>query len=485
MKLNVKNKVVLLVPVLILLLSFGLSIANYWSAFEQTRKQLSENSLPLSTDNIYTDIQKVIIEPSLISSMMSNDTFVRDWLKHDEHDTQKIVKYLDSIKNKYGFSDTFLVSSATKKYYTCDGMLETLSPNKEDNGWYFRFSKQPTRYEINIDNNELIDNKLLLFFNYKIYDENDDLLGIVGVIFKASYISEMFTRFREYYQLRVFLMDKEGHIRLSEKGISGSDKFPEKEKLAGEVAEFLKDRSIVTEYQYDSKDYLVKSKYIDELGLYLVVAAELSQFTGSLQKQLLVNLGISLLITIVIILLILRTISVYTKQLNNYAHYDALTGLPNRRSFNENLRKIWLLHQRDRREKSLVFFDIDDFKSINDTYGHPVGDMVLIRIAELLRDQVRESDYMSRWGGEEFSLLLIDSSLEDSKNVAEKLRASIEKDSRLRDIEPKGITASFGLTAFDFEDSLNDILFRSDKALYEAKNAGKNCVEIYTSDMTK
>ena len=474
---TVTHKIVLLVSFLIVLLSFGLSITNYISGFEQTRKQLKENSLPLSTDNIYADIQKIIVEPSIIASMMASDTFVLDWFHTEEENSDKIVKYLDAIKNKYGFSEDFLVSGATERYYTGEGFLEVLSPTKPDNAWYYRFCKQDNNNEVNIDNNVLLDNKLLLFFNYKIYNNARKFLGVVGVVFKTEYISKMFHRFREYYKLNVMLIDEQGDIVLSEQGINGTDMHAERDKVAMMLPMVLHKKSNVFDFTDKSREYLVKSKYIKELGLYLIVYAQLEEFTVTLRNRLIANLAISMLLSSLIILIILRTVMSYTRQLNLLAHLDVLTGLSNRRTFNHSFNMIWEQYQRTRRNTCLLFFDIDKFKDINDKFGHPLGDKVLVRIAELLRQQIRNADYLSRWGGEEFSVLLIDSRLAGAMMVAEKLRTLIQTDKELCNLVDGCVTASFGVTDFQVGDSINEIMVRADMALYRAKQDGRNCVK--------
>ncbi len=480
MKLSEKHKVILLITFLILSLSLGLSIANYWSAFEQTRKQLKENSLPLSTDNIYSDIQKIIIEPSLISSVMSSDTFVHDWFKTEDQNQDKIVKYLSAIAKKYSFSNTFLVSSHTKKYYTNDGFLETLSLNKKDNNWYFRFINNFPSSEINVDNNELLDNNLLLFFNYKIFSDNKDLLGVTGVVFKTAYISKIFKHFKEDYNLKVFLMDKHGNIILSEQGINNTSKLAEKAKMKTLLPEVLQHNSTILDLDYNAKDYVIKSKYINELNLYLIVQAELDQFTKNDRNHLIVNIIISLIITAIIILIILSSFMSYTRQLNKLAHHDPLTQLPNRRTFNENFKLILKQYQQNKCTACLALADIDNFKKINDTLGHPIGDKVLQRIADLLGKHIRSTDYISRWGGEEFSILLINSDIDTAKIIIDNLRSALETDHKLQEITGDIVTASFGLTSFTNGASIKEITTLADSALYKAKIAGKNCVKIST-----
>ncbi|MEJ2373469.1 MAG: GGDEF domain-containing protein, partial [Sulfurimonas sp.] len=188
-------RVLFIVSGLLLVLSLSISLINYAISLNSVQKDLVTRSLPLSVDNIYTEIQTHLIEPSLISSMMANDTFVKDWLLSTEADETKITSYLETIRNKYGMFVTFLVSDKTKKYYTHKGLLEHLDQNKTDNKWYFTFKELPKDHEINLDYNGNIDNSLMMFINYKIYDSKYHLLGATGIGHKIGYIDGMLKRF--------------------------------------------------------------------------------------------------------------------------------------------------------------------------------------------------------------------------------------------------------------------------------------------------
>lgn len=158
------------------------------------------------------------------------------------------------------------------------------------------------------------------------------------------------------------------------------------------------------------------------------------------------------------------------------ANHDQLTGLFNRQKFNDIFRKEIKRERRYDNSLSLIIFDIDDFKSFNDDFGHIVGDEVLKAIAKIVIDSVREHDTVVRWGGEEFLVLLPQTELEGAKNVAEKIRSEIEayESSSI----PRKITASFGVTKLSSDDDELSGLKKADDALYEAKNAGKNRVVV-------
>jgi diguanylate cyclase (GGDEF)-like protein/PAS domain S-box-containing protein len=153
---------------------------------------------------------------------------------------------------------------------------------------------------------------------------------------------------------------------------------------------------------------------------------------------------------------------------------DALTGIFNRLKFNELLDIEIRGAMRYRHPLSMIMFDIDHFKSINDTYGHLVGDAVLKEIAGLVAANIRNVDVFARWGGEEFVILSPDSSMKAVSQVAEKLRQLIEVSSFS---SPCKVTVSFGLAEFQEDDVASSFLNRADAALYRAKSFGRNRVE--------
>jgi len=155
---------------------------------------------------------------------------------------------------------------------------------------------------------------------------------------------------------------------------------------------------------------------------------------------------------------------------------DALTGLPNRRHADEVLERLLAAARRTRRPLAVVLFDLDHFKAINDNFGHSIGDEALRATASATRELLRGSDHAARFGGEEFLLLLPETSADDALIVAEKLRAQIAE------LEVEGldreVTASFGVAAYpDHEATADRLIEAADAALYRAKAAGRNRVK--------
>lgn len=162
-------------------------------------------------------------------------------------------------------------------------------------------------------------------------------------------------------------------------------------------------------------------------------------------------------------------------ELQKLSSRDTLTGLFNRFKLEEAFEYEQKQLNRYETDLSIIMMDLDNFKSVNDTYGHNVGDMFLKEIAEILINSFRDVDTVGRWGGEEFLILLPKTNLEDTKTIAEEVRRKIEL-YQFNEIGNR--TASFGVATHSENESLSSLLNRADKALYTAKENGRNRVEV-------
>lgn len=162
---------------------------------------------------------------------------------------------------------------------------------------------------------------------------------------------------------------------------------------------------------------------------------------------------------------------VYQKELEYTNITDSLTKIRNRHYYNEQIKKEVSNANRYEYPLSLVIFDVDYFKKINDGYGHDVGDKVLVEYTKLINASLRKGDIFCRIGGEEFALILPHTNKEDAYKMAEKLRVIVQEH---KEIVP--ITMSFGVVEYDKESDFEVTFKRADEALYEAKNSGRNRV---------
>lgn len=165
-----------------------------------------------------------------------------------------------------------------------------------------------------------------------------------------------------------------------------------------------------------------------------------------------------------------------TEKLQTVARTDDLTGLLNRRGAEEVLRREAARSLRKQYHYSLVLADIDMFKSINDQYGHDVGDETIKAISKAIQSTVRDNDYVARWGGEEFLIILIDANPNSGVEIAERIRSAVNGLSINCGAQAITTSLSLGVARFNEQEDVASVLKRADIALYQAKESGRNCV---------
>lgn len=166
------------------------------------------------------------------------------------------------------------------------------------------------------------------------------------------------------------------------------------------------------------------------------------------------------------------------EQLYITATTDSMTKLSNRMKTFDLIEDQIVRAKRTRKPFTLAIADIDDFKLVNDNYGHDTGDTVIVSIAQLMKNSLREQDIIGRWGGEEFMIILPDTNINDGKIVLEKLRNNIEKNSTIAKGTSINITITLGVAASNYAETIDEIIKLADNALYEGKRSTKNCIVL-------
>ena len=228
------------------------------------------------------------------------------------------------------------------------------------------------------------------------------------------------------------------------------------------------DRDAVNEAYSNSlqtkEDYFIEHRLLMKDGRIKWVKEECSTEFDDNGKPL-ISVGVVIDIT---------TLHITQQKLLEQTYIDDLTKLNNRKSYNEKIKQLLSQYNRYKTPFSIIMYDIDDFKQINDTYGHSIGDDVLMDMSRLIKSHIRDTDYIFRVGGEEFVILLTETKIDKAKVVSEKIRNSVEND--LKTVKDKKITISIGLSEVREDDNEDVIYVRVDELLYKAKNSGKNKV---------
>lgn len=425
--------------------------------------------------------------------------FVKDWIFIEEINRQKIVS---AVFNTFGKErDKFIVNGQLYSYDAEEKDIEEIKTKggKDINLAYFPILS-PDRVlgviEIEYDkiNSELIIDKkffkilqvLMLqistaIYTYVIrehmaiglnfYDAMKNIAKIIENQYELEYIipqiGEMVDRFVSSHLIYIFLKDKENNnaYKLLWPANCNNDEIfamLEKAKDNGQVM-VSSDRRIGIFPLTGEKETLGAIVAYSTIGK---LSANEIDYLVELTKQSSITI---------------QRANVYSEVLK-HATLDALTGLNNRRQFEIRLKQETSQSSRKDTDLCCIMLDIDFFKKVNDTYGHAAGDCVLKGVAEIIMKTVREYDIPCRYGGEEFFILLPMTTFEQTKMVAERLRANIEKaDIDIREAKVKGIptlkvTASIGVNKYNKVQTPEEFYQGADKALYEAKIGGRNRV---------
>ena len=473
-----KSKFLLLLCCILTLGFTATNLVGYFVAKDSHSKQISGDTLPLIGDNIYSEIQRDLLKPIIISSVMANDTFLRDWVLAGEQDPSKIQRYLKRIQESYQSITSFFISDASLTYYHSSGVLKKVSADNELDQWYFKAAKLAQSHEINVDFDPSSPSQLTVFINYKVYDGQGKFLGITGVGLALSAVQELIEDYQYKYHREVFFVDQNAQVTLRSSQLS-KDAKAGNEVIDSDIKQrILSARNASFSYQQESNQVFIDSRYIEEFNWYLIVRQTDEFMEGSIFDSLLANLLISLLITALVLYFSWRTLSGYQRQLEKMAATDKLTGLHNRQMLEPALEQLFMLSSRHNYQLCVAVLDIDNFKQVNDEYGHPFGDKVLVAVADLIRQSTRKSDVVCRWGGEEFLILMPNCCIEDAQGLAAKIQHKLA--ATCFDIEQQKIKIelSIGISQKIEADKTDSLLYRADQALYSAKRAGRNTIVV-------
>ncbi len=457
------------------------SLTSYYAARDSLSETISETALPLTSDNIYSEIQRDLLQPIFISSLMAQDTFLRDWTIGGETDPDQVIRYLREIQDEYNAVTSFFVSHTSRKYYHPKGILKAVSEDDPLDAWYFNFLKTKKEYEINLDFDTANPSKMTVFINYRIYDYLGNLIGVTGVGLAVDQVQKRIGSYQRKFGRSVTFIDREGTIMLSNTDdYRGSSirKTPGLDRLATQI---LSSPSGTFSYQRDGKTFHVNSRLVEEFQWYLLVEQEEEAIETRIHDNLIRNLAVSVVVSLVVLLLAYMTIGRYQRRMEDMATTDKLTGVSNRHVFEPIFEQINNNAVRYDYPVSVAMLDIDHFKKINDTYGHNAGDQVLKSVVNTVRERLRDSDIICRWGGEEFLIILPDCDIMRAKRKCEELRKSVEKRTIIYGKNDIKLTISIGLSQLDRGEDAHSLVNRVDEALYKSKRDGRNKVSTDTT----
>jgi diguanylate cyclase (GGDEF)-like protein len=409
--------------------------------------------------------------------MMASNSFLNDWLAAGENDVEKITKFLSEIKVNHGVISAFFISDATKNYYTATGILKRVDKDDPKDSWYWKAKALRKLYETELDRDQNNEGNLTLFVNHQVKDSDHKFLGITGVGLTIDSLKLLIRDYQYRFQRKIYFADENGLVTVSaEDGEMQGKNIRDIPGLKSVAESILKSKEGAFEYKLGTQSHLLNVRLISEINWYLYTEKVEDGSLDNIRSTLMFNLIACALITAVVLFFTHLTINHYQRRLEIFATSDHLTGLANRDVFDAVAAQALKEMHRSHKPISALMFDIDHFKRVNDTYGHPAGDAVLKGVAQVAKLSLRHSDILCRWGGEEFMVILKNCDAANAATLGEKVRQAIKAAPLQHEGTPVPVTVSVGTATLQSGETIEHLTTRADTAMYTAKNTGRDRV---------
>lgn len=309
-----KKKLIIGLSMILIVGFLTTSLVSYFVSRASLRSQIDEMALPLTSDNIYSEIQRDLIEPVLISSFMAHDTFLIDWVIDGEKDAEQIIQYLNEIKSQYGTFTSFFVSEKTRVYYQAVGVLKKVRSDNWRDEWYFRVKQMDGEYELNIDPDMANMDTLTVFINYKVFDYDGVFIGAAGVGLDIHSVLDFMEEYSKKYKRNIFFTDQDGAIMLKTEsfpaGIMNIKEMPCFSALSDRI---LTEKQLSAKYSCGNYTIYLNKRFVPELNWHLFVEQSEQDTISGINSALLLNLIICAIITAIVVFLTTVSISLYQK----------------------------------------------------------------------------------------------------------------------------------------------------------------------------
>lgn len=460
----------------------------------RTRKFIRDHEMKSLGMAVSANLDRTAAQYQRVGQELLRDGFLRNWILGGEEDERELRAFLEDVRARFDMMDASIVSDRTETYYGSDGRTLVLDPdNQERDGWYYLYRELPM--ETNIDSWYFPETGLIgMWINVPILDTDGAFLGVTGGGVQLEEFSETLHAFGRLPGINVYMARHDGQIVYardaqlvrSGENIDALWGFPVRDSFScdetGAECSVLEPQGVAgpllwISYSREWNTFLVLEKTGEIVSSRTRATVRSSALAGGI-----LTVFFSVM-TLSIVGAARKRIHHQAQRLEQLAGQDALTGLNNRVRFNDIITRELARIERTGEESCLALLDLDCFKKVNDTYGHPVGDTVLVNIARVITENLRDTDHSARFGGEEFALLLPGTDLDGARRASEKIRLAISRCAFPGAPADLAVTASFGVASLlveadvEGEDTLHRVYREADQALYRAKHRGRNRVE--------
>ncbi|MCR4956872.1 MAG: sensor domain-containing diguanylate cyclase [Lachnospiraceae bacterium] len=473
----IKDNVLLITNICIIVFGALFALGMSYTVIHSIVKEDMESTTCALFDGIYGSISNQLEYSANFTKAMCNDYLLQNMLEKEddmpeEEFEEKMAQYLEKIRAVNKWEGTYLISCTTNKYYTPRGVGKVVDPSKDSyDVWYENFVKSGMEYGADLTYDQFNEKAYVVFTDRRM-EVNGKLRAVLGCAVYLSDITNEIKRCSEKYNVDVCLTDIDGNTTLDDEDINLGEAYYSR----------YYNEDMKRENQVYTKDGFIIRKFIPELGMYLVVKND--QYMLS-QRFFRVFLGIAVYALVMILLLTCLNFHKFKGEkavLKNKVRTDFLTKVSNVNGLYTSI-NLFLEGEKSRQiGASMFLFDMDNFKEINDTFGHGKGDEVLVKFARELTKHFRAGDIVGRLGGDEFVVFspgLIDPLLIErkAKELTEFFTWKIEDGGEAVDI-----SVSIGIAVYPNDAQTYKELYKmADQSLYYVKEHGKRGYCIYSN----
>ncbi|MFQ3219222.1 MAG: diguanylate cyclase (GGDEF)-like protein [Paraglaciecola sp.] len=421
-------------------------------------------------------IVEELMAPLHISQTLVQAKELKELMAASKLDEAAIFNTLERLRTEFDMN-FFIASEQSRRQYHSDGSITELIDG--DVSWYFKSKGQPAAEVADIgkwgDPHFYID--------LKVFDESERFLGFFGVGKSLRSFLQLFSQYKETYGYDFIFVDKDTNITLSSDPtlLAKNAKFkqladlPWYKKLSTDEQQGSLNNLLIKK---DGYDVLIAELNIQPLNWTLFLLTPLDKRQTEIGRGFIISVVTLLAVIFGLFLLIYNLLYYFKQDMQKARQIDVLTELANRS--NVTLKFNEMMYQK--LSVSLVLINLDHLQTANETHGRESGDVVLRQIASMLKLELRESDILGRWAGEEFILLLPNTGSDEAMEIALKLRDGLDGMTFNTGTMSIRMTASFGISFTATPLTINEVIAAADNALFAVKREGGNAVQLQLLD---
>ncbi|WP_293745560.1 sensor domain-containing diguanylate cyclase [uncultured Paraglaciecola sp.] len=433
---------------------------------EQSRAQQQSHSPALQL------IVEQLMQPLHISQTLAKAKELQDLMRNPVDNEDQIFTTLKRLNSEFSLN-FFIASEISRTQYDSEGKKIELTEGKVD--WYFRYKAQPEDAMADIGQWQ----NPQFYIDLKIYDDENKFLGVFGVGKSLKAFTQVFSEYKKTYGYDFIFVDQNKDITLTSdpelliKGVTFKNlaDLPWFQALNPKQQQASLNNLLL---QINGQEALIAELNIQPFDWTLYIITPLQSRQTEISRGFIISIVTLLAVIFGLFLLIYNLLYYFKKDIQKIKQIDILTELANRSNITLKFEELMY----EKKSVSLVLIDLDNFKPINETHGRKAGDIVLRQVAQMLQSNIRDTDILGRWGGEEFLLLMQDTGPHEAVELCQELCKKLAAMTITTGTTSIQITGSFGVSFTATPRTLSEVITAADDALFSAKRDGRNMVRM-------